>query len=149
MAKRFSLKRENHFLAVLSPIALSPYTAQMFLAASAAFVPLLNSKRRICWKCYNFPTYTTFSSVRDSTHYLQMTKLQNVYSSKIIELQIKNDNRYINPSLPEYQHAKQNRYGIMHQPNILYIYIYIYIYIIRLQTATLSDLSCKHMTVVK
>ena len=53
MSKRTYLKRENHFLAVLSPMALSPYTAQMFLAASA----LLNSKRRICRKCSNFSTW--------------------------------------------------------------------------------------------
>ena len=30
----------------------------------------------------------------------------------------KNANRYRNPYLSEYQHAKQNPYGIMHQPNI-------------------------------
>ena len=52
MAKRSSLKRENHFFAVLSLKALSPY---MFLAASAAFTPSLNSNRRICQKCSNFP----------------------------------------------------------------------------------------------
>ena len=56
MSKRSSLKRENYFLAVLSPLSLIPYTAQMFLAASAAFAPLLNSKRRICRKCSNFST---------------------------------------------------------------------------------------------
>ena len=37
MSKRSSLKRENRFLAVLSPMALSPYAAQIFQAASAAF----------------------------------------------------------------------------------------------------------------
>ena len=57
ISKRFSLKRENHFLAVFSPMALSPYTVQMFLAASAAFAPLLNSKRRICRKYSNFSTW--------------------------------------------------------------------------------------------
>ena len=40
----------------LSPMALSPYTAKMFLAASAASAPLLNSKRRLCQKCSNFST---------------------------------------------------------------------------------------------
>ena len=45
---RSSLKRKNHFVAVLSPMALSLYTAQMFLAAYIAFAPLLNLKRRIC-----------------------------------------------------------------------------------------------------
>ena len=57
MSKRSSLTRENHFHAVVSPMALSPYMAQMFLAASAAFAPLLNSKRRICRKCSNFSTW--------------------------------------------------------------------------------------------
>ena len=56
MSKRSS-KGENHFVAVLSPMELSPYTAQIFLAASAAFGPLLNSKRTICRKCYNFSTW--------------------------------------------------------------------------------------------
>ena len=50
-------KKKNHFLAVLSPMALSPYRAQIFLAAFAAFAPLLNSKRRICRKCTNFSTW--------------------------------------------------------------------------------------------
>ena len=27
----------------------------------------------------------------------------------------------MNPQLPEYQHVKQNRYGIMHQPNTLFL----------------------------
>ena len=92
MSKRSFLKRENHFLAVLSQMALSPYTAQMFLATSAAFTPLLYSKRRIYQKCSNFSLGTPFSSVHSSTHYLQMTKLQYVNSSTTIELQIKNDN---------------------------------------------------------
>ena len=65
MSKRSSLKREKHFLAVLSPTASSPYTAQMFLAASAAFAPLLNSERRICQKCSNFFTWhATFKRSR-------------------------------------------------------------------------------------
>ena len=34
MSKLSSLKRENKFLAMLSPIALSPYTAKVFLATS-------------------------------------------------------------------------------------------------------------------
>ena len=51
------LKRESHFPAVLSPMALSPFTAQLFLAAAAAFATLLNSKRRICRKCSNFSTW--------------------------------------------------------------------------------------------
>ena len=38
-----------------------------------------------------------FSSVHDSTHYLQTTKLQYVNSNTTIELLIKNDNRKINP----------------------------------------------------
>ena len=50
-------KREIHFLAMLSLMAFSHYTAQVFLAASAAFAPLLNSKRRICQKCSNFPAW--------------------------------------------------------------------------------------------
>ena len=92
--KLSSLKRENHFLAVLSPMALSPYAAQMFLAASAVFAPLLYSKRRICQKCSNFSTWLSpFSSVYGSTHYRQMTKLQYVTSSTITELQTKNYNR--------------------------------------------------------
>ena len=44
MSKRSSLKRENHFLAVLYPMVLSPYTAQMFLAPSAAFIPSIELK---------------------------------------------------------------------------------------------------------
>ena len=44
MSKRSSLKRENYFVVVLSPMTLSPYTAQMFPAASAVFAPLLNSE---------------------------------------------------------------------------------------------------------
>ena len=55
------------------------------------------------------PLDTPFSSVHGSTNYLQMTKLQYVNSSTTIELQIKNDKRYINPYLPEYQQTKQNR----------------------------------------
>ena len=39
------------------------------------------------------PLGTPYSSVHGSTHYLQMTKLHDVNSSTIIELQIKNDNR--------------------------------------------------------
>ena len=54
MSKRSSLKRENYFCAILSPIELSPYTAQMFLAA---LTPLLNSKRRICLKCSIHPIF--------------------------------------------------------------------------------------------
>ena len=54
MSKRSSLKRENHFLAVLSPIALSPYTAQMFLAAHAAYVPLLNAKEKNMSEMFQF-----------------------------------------------------------------------------------------------
>ena len=86
MSKRSSLKRENHFHAILSPIALSPYTAQMFQAASAAFAPLLNSKRRICRKCSNFCTWHSISSIQGSTHYLQKTKRQYVQSGTTIEL---------------------------------------------------------------
>ena len=56
-SKRSSLKRKNHFAAVLSPMALSLYTAQMFLADSAAFAPLLNSKRRICRKYSSFSNW--------------------------------------------------------------------------------------------
>ena len=97
MSKQSSLKRENHFLSVLSPMALSPYSAQMFLAAPAAFALLLNSKRRICRKCSNFSIGAPFSSVYGTTRYLQLTKLQYVNSSITIELQIKNDNPQINP----------------------------------------------------
>ena len=93
MSKRSSLKLENYFVAVLSPLALSPYKAQMFLAASAAFAPLLNSKRRIGYvgNVPISPLCTPFSSVHGSTHSLQMTKLQHVNSSITIEFQIGND----------------------------------------------------------
>ena len=47
LSKGSFLKWENYFLAVLAPMALSPYAAQMFPAASAAFAPLLNSKRNM------------------------------------------------------------------------------------------------------
>ena len=49
MPKRPSLQRENHFIAVLSLslMTLSPYTAQMFLAVSAAFAPLLNFEKNM------------------------------------------------------------------------------------------------------
>ena len=57
MSKWSSLKRENHFLDVISPMTLSSYTAHMFLADSSALAPLLNSKRRLCRKCSNFSTY--------------------------------------------------------------------------------------------
>ena len=57
MSKWSFLNQENHFLAMLSLMALSPYTAQMFLDASAAFATLLNSERKICWKCSNFSTW--------------------------------------------------------------------------------------------
>ena len=93
MSKLTSLKRENHYLAVLSPMTLSPYTVQMFLAASATFAPLLNSKRRTCRKCSNFSTCTQFCSVHGSTHYFQMSNLEYVNSSTTIELQIKNNKR--------------------------------------------------------
>ena len=63
------------------------------------------------------PLGTPFSSIHSYTHYLQMTELHYVNSSTTLEFQIKNDNRYINPQLPEYQHVKQNRYRIMHQPS--------------------------------
>ena len=65
LSKRSFLKRENHFLVMVSPMALSPYTAQMFVVI-AAFAPLLNSKRRICWKCSFSPLGTPFSSVHGS-----------------------------------------------------------------------------------
>ena len=39
VSKLSFFKRENHFLAVLSPMVLSPCRAQRFLAASAAFTP--------------------------------------------------------------------------------------------------------------
>ena len=57
LSKRSSLKREKHFLAALSPTALSPYTVQMFLAASATFALQFNSKRRTRRKCSNFSTW--------------------------------------------------------------------------------------------
>ena len=77
MSKRSSLKREKHFLAVLSPMALSPYTAQYWTQ----------------WEEYvgnvqNSPLGTPSSSAHGSTHYLQMTKLQYVNSSTSIELQM-------------------------------------------------------------
>ena len=72
--KRSSLKWENYFFAVPSPMALSPYTAQMCMVASAAFAPLFNS------------------SVHNSTPYLQTIQLQYVNWSITIELK-KNDNR--------------------------------------------------------
>ena len=53
MSKLSSLKRENHFIVMLSPMALSPYIVQMFLAASTAFAPLSNSNRR-CEEIFQF-----------------------------------------------------------------------------------------------
>ena len=75
MSKRSSLKRENKFLAVLYPVALSPYMTLTFMAASASFLPLSNLKRRICRKCSNFSTCHSISSVHGSTHYLQNDKI--------------------------------------------------------------------------
>ena len=92
-SKRSSLKSENHFLAVFSPLPLSPYTAQMFLAASAAFIPLWTQRAECVRKVPISPLGTPFSSTHCSTHYLQMAKLQYVNSSTTIELQIKIDNR--------------------------------------------------------
>jgi hypothetical protein len=43
MSKLPCLKRANHFWAVFSAIESSPYTAQVFRAASAALEPQLNS----------------------------------------------------------------------------------------------------------
>ena len=82
MSKRCSLKRENHFLAVLSPMILSPYTAQLCLVSSASFGPLLNSKRRICRKVPISPFCTPFSSVQrlhslSSNDKTSICKLQN------------------------------------------------------------------------
>ena len=88
-----SLKRENHYRAVLSQMTLSPYTAQIFLAASAAFAPLLNSKRRICRKCFNFSTWHSIFYLRSL---FQTTKFQYVNWSTTTEFQIKSDNRWIN-----------------------------------------------------
>ena len=75
ISKRSSSKWENHFLAVLSPMALYPYTTpQMFLTASAAFAPLFNSEEYV-GNVQISPLGTPFSSVHGSTRYLQMTKL--------------------------------------------------------------------------
>ena len=93
MSKLSSLKRENHFLAVFSPMALFPYMAQIFLAVSAAFAPLLNSREEYVGNVPVSPLGTPFYSVHGSTHYLEMTKLQYVNSSTSTELQIKNDNQ--------------------------------------------------------
>ena len=97
MLKQSSLKRENNFLAELSPISLSPYMVQMFLA-SPLLLPLYWTQREEYVRIVPIsPLGTPFSSVHRSTHYLQMTNLQYVNSSTIIEMQIKSDNRQINP----------------------------------------------------
>ena len=75
MSKRSSLKQENNFLAVLSPMALSPYTAHMFLVASAAFAPYWTQREEYVANVPIYPTDTIFSNVHGSTDYIQMTKL--------------------------------------------------------------------------
>ena len=55
MSKRSSLKRENYFLTLLSPLSLSSYTAQIFLIAFAAFTT--HSRRRKYRRCSNFSTW--------------------------------------------------------------------------------------------
>ena len=84
-----SLKRENHFLVMLSPMALPPYTPLMFLALSAAFAPLLKTREEYEVNVQISPLGTPFSSDHGSTQYLIITKLQYVNSSTTIELQIK------------------------------------------------------------
>ena len=46
MSKRSSLKRENHFLSMLAPMAFPPYTAQMFLTAFRCFCPSIELKEK-------------------------------------------------------------------------------------------------------
>ena len=75
------LKRENQFLAVLSPKLLSPNTVQMFLAASALY---WTQKEEYVRNVPISPLGTSFSNVHGSTHYLQMTKLLYVNSSTTI-----------------------------------------------------------------
>ena len=99
ISKRPSLKRENHFFLPCSlRWQLSPYAVQIFLVTSAAFAPLLNSKRRICQKCSNFSTWHSIFK-RPCLHptFFKWKKLQYVNSSTTTELQIKNDYPSINP----------------------------------------------------
>ena len=78
-------KRENHFLALLSPMALSSYKAQMLLAASAAFAP---QREEYVENVPISPLGTTFYSVHGFSHYLQITKLEYVNSIITIYMEI-------------------------------------------------------------
>ena len=68
ISKRSSLKRKNHFLAVLSPMTLSTYTAKMFLAASVAFSPIWTQREKYVRNVPISPLGTVFPSVPGSTH---------------------------------------------------------------------------------
>ena len=54
MSKRSSLKRENHFRALLSSMALSPYKAKTFVPASSSFAPQWTQKEKNMSKMFQF-----------------------------------------------------------------------------------------------
>ena len=93
MSKWSSLKRESQFL----PCSLRlhcPHTQRKCFWPPPLLSPLYWTQREeYVGNVSISPLGTPFSSIHVSSHYLQMTKLQYVNSSTIIELQIKNDNR--------------------------------------------------------
>ena len=91
MSKRSSWKRENHYPAVLSLMALSPTRRKCFWPPALFSSRYWTQREEYFGNVPVFPRGTPFSSIHGST--LQMTKLQYVNSSTTIDLQIKNDNR--------------------------------------------------------
>ena len=67
MSKQSSLKQENHFLAVLSPMALTPYTVQIFLATRLLSSLYWTQREEYVGNVPISPLGTSFSSVHDST----------------------------------------------------------------------------------
>ena len=112
-----------------SQFILEPFRCFIYVTAhSPTLLSLLLRHRIFTWRAAHGEKYvgnipisplgTPLSSVHGFTHCLQMNELQYAISRTTIQLQIENDNRQTNAQLSEYKHAKQNGYGILHQPII-------------------------------
>lgn len=102
-----SLKCQIHF-AMPSPLAFSPWMAQMFWDASAAFVLLLNSRRTLFRKC-SFFLLDPPPSLAHNTDFLQNCKIQGVFRSTTLLIQMTDDKRK----------CPSKRYELTHQPKTL------------------------------
>ena len=74
MSKRSCFKRENHFLAVLCPMVLFPYTTQMFRPPQLLSPLYWTQREEYVGNVPISPLGSSFSSIYRSIHSLQRTK---------------------------------------------------------------------------